>query len=125
MWPYEKQLVDGIHAMGGRTRLHICGNTRQYLARMGRLGCHVVDLDSLAPMSEARAQMGAAQVLLGNANPVQVLRNGTPEFVTQTVAECHVQTGPRFIVGAGCEVPRDTPDANLRALVAYAKSHGP
>jgi MtaA/CmuA family methyltransferase len=125
VWPFEKQLVDGIHALGGRTRLHICGNTRHHLAAMGRLGCHVVELDSLAPLDEARAQMGPAQVLLGNVNPVSVLRNGTPESVTQAVAECHAQAGARFIVGAGCEVPRDTPDANLHALVAYAHAHRP
>jgi MtaA/CmuA family methyltransferase len=125
VWPFEKQLVDGIHALGGRTRLHICGNTRWHLAAMGRLGCHVVDLDSLAPLGEARAAMGPGQVLLGNANPVSVLRHGTPELVTQTVAACHAQAGPRFIVGAGCEIPRDTPDENLRALVAYARDHRP
>lgn len=125
VWPYEKQLVDGIHALGGRTRLHICGNTRRILAPMGRLGCHVVDLDSLSPLREAREQMGAAQVLLGNANPVSVLLNGSPELVSQTVAECHAQAGPRYIVGAGCEVPRGAPDANLRAMVAYAQNHKP
>ncbi len=125
VWPYEKQLMDGIHAMGGRTRLHICGNTRKILRGMGRLGCHVVDLDFLAPIHEGRAQMGPAQVLLGNVDPVRVLRNGTPEQITQAVAECHRQAGARFIVGPGCEVPRDTPEANLRALVAYAHSHKP
>ncbi len=28
VWPYEKQLIDGIHAAGGRVRLHICGSIR-------------------------------------------------------------------------------------------------
>jgi len=125
VWPYEKQLVDGVHALGGRTRLHICGNTRKILAGMGRLGCHVVDLDFLAPVAEGRAAMGPNQVLLGNVDPVRVLRNGTPEAVTREVAACHEQAGARFIVGPGCEVPRDTPEANLRALVAYAHAHSP
>jgi MtaA/CmuA family methyltransferase len=125
VWPYEKKLVDGIHALGGKVRLHICGNTRKILAGMGRLGCDIVDLDSLAPLSEARAQMGPAQVLLGNVNPVAILRNGNPETVTSTIAECHQQAGARYIVGAGCEVPRDTLTDNLRALCAYARSHKP
>jgi len=125
IWPFEKQLMDGLHALGGRTRLHICGNTRKILRGMGRLGCHVVDLDSLVPMDEARAQMGASQMLLGNVNPVTVLRNGNPETVTVAIAECHRQAGPRYIVGAGCEVPRDTPPDNLRALEAYARTHQP
>jgi uroporphyrinogen-III decarboxylase len=84
-----------------------------------------VDLDSLAPLSEARKTMGSQMVLLGNLNPVAVLRNGDPAGVTAAIAECHRQAGARFIVGAGCEVPRDTPPENLRALCAYAHTHKP
>lgn len=125
VWPYEKRMVDGVHALGAKVRLHICGNTRRILEGIGKLGCDIVDLDSLAPLSEARAKMGASQILLGNLNPVTVVRGGTPETVTEAVAECHRQAGARFIVGAGCEIPRDTPPDNLRALADYARSHPP
>lgn len=123
VWPYERQLVDGIHGMGVKVRLHICGNTRLSLRSMGKLGCAIVDLDSLTPISEAREQMGPGQVLLGNLNPVSVLRNGNVSTVTSAITECHRQAGSRFIVGAGCEVPRDTPLENLHALCEYAHSH--
>lgn len=125
IWPYEKKLVDGLHAMGTRVRLHICGNTRHLLMGMGRLGCEIVDLDFLVLLSEARERMGPAQVLLGNIDPVRVLRDGSPESVTAAIAECHDQAGPRYIVGAGCEIPRDTPHENVRALANYARSHVP
>ena len=125
VWPYEKKLVDGIHALGGTVRLHICGNTRRILEGMGKLGCEIVDLDSMAPISEARQQMGPKTILLGNLNPVAVLRNGDVAGVTAAIAECHRQAGAPFIVGAGCEVPRDTPAENLRALCAYAHTHKP
>jgi MtaA/CmuA family methyltransferase len=122
VWPFEKRPVEGVHAQGGRARLHICGNTRFALAGMGRLGCEIVDLDFLSPIAEGRAQMGPKQVLLGNINPVTVLRGGTPEQVFDAVDECHRQAGPRYIVGAGCEVPRDTPPENVQALAEYARS---
>ncbi len=122
VWPCEKKLVDGLHALGTRVRLHICGNTRRILGGLGRLACEIVDLDSLSPLAEAREQMGPGQTLLGNINPVTVLRNGTVEAVTQALAECHRQAGARYIVGAGCEVPRDTPPENVRALAEYARS---
>lgn len=123
VWPYEKRLIEGIHGFGGRVRLHICGNTRPLLTQLGNLGCEIVDLDSVAPLDEAREKMGTHQVLLGNINPVAVMRNGTPEEVHAAVAECHRQAGPRFIVGAGCEIPRGTPAENLRALCNYAHTH--
>jgi MtaA/CmuA family methyltransferase len=121
VWPYEKRMMDGLRAMGARTRLHVCGNTRPILGLMGRLGCDIVDLDFLAPLAEGRAAMGPNRVLLGNIDPVRVLRNGTPQEVDSAVAECHQQAGGRFIVGAGCEVVRDTPPENLRAMEQYAR----
>ena len=39
------------------------------------------------------------------------------------MAQCHRDAGPRWIAGAGCEVCRDTPEANLRALCEYAFTH--
>ena len=123
IWPYEKRLVDGVRAMGALVRLHICGNTRAILDGMGRLGCDIVDLDWMAPMAEARKAMGPEQVLLGNIDPVAVLRNGTPQRVQEAIAACHQQAGARYVVAAGCEVVRDTPLDNVRAMCAYARSH--
>jgi uroporphyrinogen-III decarboxylase len=56
---------------------------------------------------------------------VAVLRNGTPEAVRAKLAACHRAAGERYIVGAGCEVVRDTPEANVRAMVDYARTHRP
>ncbi len=106
-------------------RLHICGNTTAILPWLGRLGCEVVDLDWMVSLERARAAMGPEQVLAGNVDPVAVLRRGTPEFVAAAIEECHRQAGPSYIVAAGCEVPRGTPEANLLALRDYARSHGP
>jgi MtaA/CmuA family methyltransferase len=120
--PFERKLVDGLHAMSTRVRLHICGNTRKILADMGTTGADLIDLDSPSPVGEARKAMGSRQVLLGNIDPVRGLKNGTAESVTASVAECHRAGTPHYIVGVGCEIPRDTPDENVRALTRYAKS---
>ena len=125
VFPYEQRMVDAPHAMGTKVRLHICGNIRRILPGVGRLGCEMVDIDSMVPLAQARQEMGPNVALAGNIDPVKTLRNGTPESITAAIAECHRQAGRRYIVGAGCEVPRDTPEANLRALTAYARSHKP
>ena len=121
VWPFEKQLVDGLKQMGARVRLHICGNTGALLAEIGALGCDIVDLDSMVPLDAARRLMSPRQVLLGNMNPVEVLRNGTPEDVNAAVAACHQAAGNPYIIGAGCEIPRGTPAENLRVLARYAR----
>jgi MtaA/CmuA family methyltransferase len=121
--PYEQQLVDGLHTLGTRVRLHICGNIGRILPGVGSLGCEMVDIDSIVPLEQARREMGPAPVLAGNLDPVRTVRNGTPEEITVALAECHRQAGPRYIVAAGCEIPRDTPPENVRALTAYARSH--
>jgi len=125
IWPLEKELVDSLHEMGIPVRLHICGNTTSILDGLGRLGCEIVDLDYMVPMSKARKKTGGDQVLLGNIDPVRVLRDGEPGSIMDAIAECHRQAGSRYIVGAGCEVPRGTPDENLHSLTEYARSHTP
>jgi len=119
--PCERQLIDGIHAMGAKVRLHICGNTKRILEGMGRVGADIVDLDYPAPVAMGRAAMGPAQVLLGNLEPVGLLRDGSPAQVAEAIARCHAEAGDAFIAGAGCEICRGTPEANLLALCDYAR----
>jgi MtaA/CmuA family methyltransferase len=121
--PYEQRLIKGIKDAGGLTRLHICGNTRKILDGMGQSGADLIDLDYPSPVAEARAQTTPTQPLLGNLDPVRVVRDGDPESVAAAIAQCHREAGDAFIVGAGCELARGTPEANVRALADYAKGH--
>src|SRR5208337_809900 len=104
--PHEKRLVEGIHAAGGRVRLHICGRTQHLTGAMATLGCEIVDLDSLVDLRAARAAMGDRQVLLGNVATVNVVKNGTVEKVRHALTNCRTDAGMAWIAGAGCEVPR-------------------
>ena len=117
-------MIDAVHALGAKVRLHICGNTRRILPGIAMLGCDLIDIDWLVPMDQARRELGPRQVLAGNVDPVAVMRNGTPESITRAIAECHRQAGPHYVVSAGCEVPRDTPPANLLTLRDYARAAG-
>jgi MtaA/CmuA family methyltransferase len=121
VFPFEKRLVENIHTAGGRVRLHICGNTNRSLTEIGQLGCDLIDLDSMVPIEKARQAMGNEQVLDGNLDPVKMLRNGTPELIREALAECLRQAKKNYIIGAGCEVPRDTPHENLRAMRKFAE----
>lgn len=125
VWPFEHDLIDRVHALGARSRLHICGNTRAIMADIGRLGSGLYDVDFLVPMEQARRDAGPAQALLGNLDPVRIIRNGTPDAIRAELAECQRAAGARYVVGAGCEIPRGTPPANLMVLRDYARAHRP
>jgi len=114
--PHEKRLVDGIHAAGGRVRLHICGRISHLADALATLGCEIVDVDTPVDMQAARAAMGERQVLLGNIHTVNVVRNGTAEDVRRELAKCRADAGPAWISGAGCEIPRQTPMENVRCF---------
>jgi len=124
VWPYEKKMIDAIHELGAMVRLHICGNISKILEPIGKLGCEIVDID-LAPMDSARIAMGDKQLLTANIHPVRILKDGSPELITQALDDCYKKTKPRFIVGAGCEVPRGTPEENFRAMINFGKTRSP
>ena len=41
-----------------------------------------------------------------------------PEKIVAAINICRAESAPRYIVAAGCEIPRDTPEENVRALLA-------
>ncbi|MCX7009426.1 MAG: uroporphyrinogen decarboxylase family protein [Kiritimatiellaeota bacterium] len=122
VWPFEQELLKRVHALGARSRLHICGNMRANMADIGSVGCDIFDVDFLVPMDHARREAGPKVVLLGNLDPVRVIRNGTPALIRAELAECHHAAGARYIVGAGCEIPRGTPPENLLVLRDFARN---
>jgi MtaA/CmuA family methyltransferase len=120
--PAEQELIAAIRALGVPVQLHICGNTKRIVEGMGRTGADIIDLDSPTPLGHARRAMPASQVLLGNIDPVRALRDGTPASIEAALAECFAQAGPAYICGAGCEMPRGTPHANVDAMTRFARS---
>jgi uroporphyrinogen-III decarboxylase len=106
-------------------RLHICGNITPLLPEIGKLGCASVDLDWMVPVEDARRNMGPDQVVCGNLDPVAAVLQSTPERIHAACAACHAAAGPRYLLGAGCEIPRGTPPENLKAMRDFAKATQP
>jgi len=123
--PREKALVDGIHAAGGKVRLHICGDTTHILPGMATLGAEIIDLDWQVDMAQARSALGPDVVLTGNLDPVSAVMMSTADQIRADVERVYQAVGNPYMVGAGCEIPPDTPHENLCALCAevpYAAS---
>ena len=118
IFPYEQKLFDGVHAAGGLIRLHICGNTTHLLPFFARLHVDIVDLDWQVDMAAARRILGRDKVLVGNLDPVNAVKRGTPAKIKKAVREIYRAVGDPYMVGAGCEIPPGTANENLKALCA-------
>ncbi len=117
----HRELVDHVHGLGVYAKLHICGDTTQLMPRLIETGVDILDVDHLVgDMAPFIDLLGPHQVLLGNLDPVSVLRDGAPEQIREETLRCARQTRGRGIVAAGCEVPIDTPRENYRAFFEAA-----
>lgn len=120
VFPYEKRMIDAIHEMGSRVRLHICGNINGLLDDIASLNADMIDIDFMTDLELTREKLGPDVPLLGNIDPVRCLQNGTSDSIKAALAQCHCISGERFFVGAGCEVPPGTSHENLRAMAEYS-----
>jgi MtaA/CmuA family methyltransferase len=126
----HRRYIAAIHGAGALARLHICGNSGPLLPMTKELGYDIIDLDSMVDMGEARAAAGppaaggGAQVFCGNLDPVRSLRNGDPRSIRAELEDCARAAGGAWIVGAGCEIPRGTPRANILELRDFAREGG-
>ncbi|MFA5689831.1 MAG: uroporphyrinogen decarboxylase family protein [Kiritimatiellales bacterium] len=118
--PEEKRLCDAIHSAGAFVRLHICGNISGSLKHIKTAGFDIVDIDYLVDLAGAREITGEKQILLGNIDPVSIVKNSTPEKIKIALADCRNAAGENYIIGAGCEIPRGTAYENVKAFREFA-----
>ena len=116
----QRELIEGIHALGAKVKLHICGNVTDLLPLLARTGADMVDLDSMVPLAEAaRIFAGGSPtraVTTGNLNPVTEMQQTTPAGVEEAVRRAVSLGGDRLFASGGCEVPKFTPKENLLAF---------
>jgi MtaA/CmuA family methyltransferase len=117
----EKMLIDHIHSLGAKVKLHICGNTSAILPDMIKTGADIVDIDhQVVSMEDFTHLLSENQVFSGNSDPVSVIQDGTPEKIRGSVISCYRQTKGRGIVSAGCEVPVGASFENIREYMKAA-----
>lgn len=127
VFPEQLRVLESLraHHPGVIRRVHMCGRTDPLFAKMRELPADLYEIDFPANLAEARERIGADRVLAGNVSTITDMLQGTPEQVYEACRRCHRTCGPRYIVGAGCEISPLTPPENLRAMIAYARDHKP
>jgi uroporphyrinogen decarboxylase len=124
--PYEERLVRDLAADGIFTVIHICGDTSRILNFLARYDFCGLELDYKTDAVRAKSRVGDRHVLFGNIDPSGVIARGTPALVRAKTSQLLSlwKPGGLFVLNAGCAIPANTPDENVRALIATARAEG-
>jgi MtaA/CmuA family methyltransferase len=114
--PYQKRLVEAIHAEGAKVKLHICGNISGILDIIPLSGADMVDIDWMVDFGDAVKRLEGKSSACGNFDPVSVLLEGSVGDVKRAVRKCVSQGNSTTFIAAGCEVPKFTPYENMQAV---------
>ena len=129
--PYEKRLIDAIHAAGKFSVYHNCGFARSLYANYRDLGMTVWETVSEAPrgdnrFADAKAVLGDKICLLGNLDQVDFLKRATPREVAAKTREIVAigKPGGRFIFSTSDYLEKTIPRENVVAMIAAAQEAG-
>ena len=123
--PGIRQGLAKIRSLGMPPILHICGRTSTLIDLMADSGAAVLSVDQI-DLAEAKAKVGGRVCLMGNIRPAETLLGGTPDDVRREARQCLADAGDSpggFILASGCEVPIETPAANMMALMEVTRKH--
>ena len=114
---YIKEIIDNVQDDSFMVVLHNCGNTGQCTDAMLHTGAKAYHFGNAISMVEVLKQCPADVLVMGNINPVGVLRMMSPQQIEKEVLSLLEQTAefPNFVLSTGCDVPPCVPDENIQA----------
>ena len=130
--PVLKRATEMAYDLGIPTHVHSCGPER-LLVKMAveETRLSIIDPLEVPPMgdcnlAELKRLYGDKIILKGNLHTTDVMLRGSVDEVVSACKEAidAAASGGRFILSTGDQTPRDTPDANLFALVETARTYG-
>ncbi len=112
----EKEIIDCIHQLGGKVKLHICGDITHLLPSIKDLGVDILDLDWQVGLDEAYRVVGPDVIRCGNINPVEIQDGSFDEVKTMSEKLVEKEAGRKYILSGGCEITVNTPPENMKAM---------
>ena len=114
---YVRQVVEALQDDTFTIILHNCGNTGQCTQAMVDSGAAALHFGNAIDMRQALQACPTDVLVMGNLDPVGILKQSTPEVVYQKTLELLEQTASakNYVLSTGCDVPM-VPEANIQAF---------
>ncbi len=127
VWPHLKKIIADNNRRGYINLFHMdtdWGPFLHYFAELPKSGKYIFHLEN-TNINQAQEIVGDHGALMGNLD-MQLLVFGTPEKVKAKVEEmiATVGQGGRWLLGAGCHLPPDTPVENILAIIETIETKG-
>ncbi len=115
---YLRGLIDDIQDDCFAVVVHNCGNSGHATESMIETGARGLHFGNKIDMAEALRQTPSDLLVMGNLNPVGVLKQMDAAGVKAKTAELLERTRqfPNFIISSGCDVPPGVPVENIVAF---------
>lgn len=122
---YVRKIVEAVQDDSFSIVLHNCGNTGHCTKAMLSSGASALHFGNKADMVNALETCPSDLPVMGNIDPVGIMRQGSPEKVYASVSELLEKTSgyDNFILSTGCDVPPRTPFENIQAFYQALKDY--
>lgn len=124
---YVRRIVEAAQDESFVVMLHNCGDTDTLVESMISTGAAALHFGNRCNIVEALPKIPADTLVLGNIDPVGVLKSGDAEAVSSATLQLLDDTKafPNFVLSSGCDIPPRVPieniDAFFRALNNFNK----
>ena len=124
--PSEQRVTARLRELGVPSVLHICGKAMPSLASVAESGADCFEADWQVDLAAARAHLAGRVSLKGNLHTTRLVQARADEIYSEAKAALTAARAGEggFILSSGCAVGRDTPAANIEAMLRAAEDFG-
>lgn len=121
--PYVNRILEAVEDENFVVIYHNCGYIAPIMDRIKEVPAIAYSVGNAIEMADALQGLPSDRMVLGNIDPVGVLRNQTPDQIREQVLAFLERYShfANFVLSSGCDIPPDTPIENLDAFFAAAE----
>lgn len=114
---YDIKIINYIHSLGARVKLHICGDISSLLEMLVQTEPDIIDIDWKVDFAHAvQVFKKSPTAVSGNFNPAGAILRGSVKETEDDIRRCIEAGAANTLIAGGCEIPAGVPDENLLAM---------